>query len=575
MENPAPRWQQLAALSRRLVTSSRHGRSGVRFLCALLAFATCGLTDLSAQAGTGSVQGRIENAISGSALNLARVTVKGTNRETFSNEYGDYQLAGLPAGEVELTVSYTGLAAQTVKVTVAAGIATTQDFQITSARMAEAGPGDDALKLDTFTVSTQRDTNAASIATERAALLLQPEERGLGGCVRRRHRGQRRRVHEIPAGRLGGLCGGRCAHHVGARLCRQLHERRGQRRPHGQLLLRRRQPLLRVRAGLHQQRVAHRDLQGRPRPSMPADSLGGAVNLVSKNAFERKGAELKYKVYLSLNSEDLDLFRKTDGPMNKRTYKALPGFDFDYTLPVSKTFGLVVTGLSSNQFNEQHRTQNTYEFARAGATATNPYLQQYQFQDGPKNTFRDSLSVKADWKVRPHHVLSASLQTNYYLSQFGNRNFAYNIGTSATPTTTGGRPSPGPRPPSRRQRPRQRAGADLLPRQIRRDHRRQHHLDLQGERVGGRCQPERLPFADLVSRHRARPLQRGAHGAGRGFPHQLQRHQPPAPRQHQHLQRGRHPDRSHAAQQLHHHLRPRQPDRRLRPVRGRQSQRQV
>jgi iron complex outermembrane receptor protein len=98
----------------------------------------------------------------------------------------------------------------------------------------------------------------------------------------------------------------------------------------------------------------------------------------------------------------------------------------------------VVTGLSSNQFNEQHRTQNTYEFARAGATATNPYLQQYQFQDGPKNTFRDSLSVKADWKVRPHHVLSASLQTNYYLSQFGNRNFAYNIGTTATPTTTGG-----------------------------------------------------------------------------------------------------------------------------------------
>ena len=81
--------------------------------------------------------------------------------------------------------------------------------------------------------------------------------------------------------------------------------------------------------------------------------------------YERKGAELKYKVYLSHNSEDLDLFRKTDGPMNKRTYKALPGFDFDYTLPVSKTFGLVVTGLSSNQFNEQHRTQNTYEFARA------------------------------------------------------------------------------------------------------------------------------------------------------------------------------------------------------------------
>ena len=69
----------------------------------------------------------------------------------------------------------------------------------------------------------------------------------------------------------------------------------------------------------------------------------------------------------------------------------LPGFDFNYIAPLSKTFGLVINGLSSNQFNEQHRSQPTWRFVGAGATVTNPYLRQYQVQDGPKNTFRDSV----------------------------------------------------------------------------------------------------------------------------------------------------------------------------------------
>jgi hypothetical protein len=58
--------------------------------------------------------------------------------------------------------------------------------------------------------------------------------------------------------------------------------------------------------------------------------------------------------------EDTKLLSKTPGPGNKPTYTVLPGFDFDYTLPPSKTFGIVITGLNSNQFNEQHRWQPTW-----------------------------------------------------------------------------------------------------------------------------------------------------------------------------------------------------------------------
>ena len=131
-----------------------------------------------------------------------------------------------------------------------------------------------------------------------------------------------------------------------------------------------------------------------------------------RNAFERKGAQFNYRGYVSFNSEDTEFFKRTPGPGGESTYKVLPGLDFDYTLPVNDRFGLVITGLSSNQFNEQHRWQTTWNFAQAGATLSNPYLQQWQIQDGPKNTFRDSVSIKADWKIGPVVVARQSRVAN-------------------------------------------------------------------------------------------------------------------------------------------------------------------
>ncbi len=418
-------------------TSLLHGLFSGRLLGLLALVAGLGLTNLQAQTGTGTVRGRIENAVSGNALNLARVTVKGATLEAFSNEYGEYQLSGLPAGEVELTVTYTGLSAQTTTVAVTPGGSATLDFRLTSARMTEAMRKDDTIVLDPFTVSTQRDTNAASIAANEqrySANLKNVVAADAFGDVTEGNVGEFMKylpgvsvdyvAADVRTMSVRGFADNFTSVSVnGARMASSSSGAGSRSFEFEQVSI---------------NNVARIEISKAPTPSMPADSLGGAVNLVSKNAFERKGAEFKYKAYLSLNSEDLSLFKKTAGPMNKPTYKGLPGFDFDYTLPVSKTFGIVITGLSSNQFNEQHRSQNTYEFARAGATPANPYLQQYQFQDGPKNTFRDSLSLKADWKVRPNQVLSASLQTNYYLSQFGNRNFAYNIGTTATSTPAGG-----------------------------------------------------------------------------------------------------------------------------------------
>jgi iron complex outermembrane receptor protein len=409
------------------------------------AFAVLGLAVLSAglvvpaqaQDATGVVTGRVQNAVNGSALNLARVTVAGTAREVFTNEYGEYRVAGLPAGEVTLNFSYTGLETQSIKVNVVAGQEVAQDVSLASARVTQALRDDQPITLDAFTVTSERETNAANIAANEqrySANLKNVVSSDAFGDVTEGNVGEFMKflpgvsvdyvAADVRTMSVRGFADNFTSISMnGARVASASSGASSRSFEFEQVSI---------------NNIARVEVSKAPTPSMPADSLGGAVNMISKNAFERKGTEFKYRAYLSLNSEDLDVFKKTPGPMDEKTFKALPGFDFDLTIPFTKNFGVVITGLSSNQFNEQHRTQTVYNHAQAGATPANPYLQQYVFQDGPKNTFRDSLSVKADWKVAPGHVISANWQSNYYLSQFGNRNYNFNVGTSATSTPSGG-----------------------------------------------------------------------------------------------------------------------------------------
>lgn len=402
-----------------------------------LAVLTAGLVpSAAAQDATGSVVGRVQNAVNGSALNLARITVAGTSREVFTNEYGEYRVAGLPAGEATLSFSYTGLETQSIKVNVLAGQETTQDVSLSSARVAQTLRDDQTVTLDTFVVTSERETNAANIAANEqrySANIKNVISADAFGDVTEGNVGEFMKflpgvsvdyvAADVRTMSVRGFADNFTSVSVnGARMASASSGASSRSFEFEQVSI---------------NNVARVEVSKAPTPSMPADSLGGAVNLISKNAFERKGTSFKYRAYLSLNSEDLDLFKKTPGPMDKKTFKALPGFDFDLTIPFNKNFGIVITGLSSNQFNEQHRTQTVYNHAQAGATAANPYLQQYVFQDGPKNTFRDSISIKADWKVAPGHVISANWQSNYYLSQFGNRNYNFNAGTSATATGSG------------------------------------------------------------------------------------------------------------------------------------------
>lgn len=428
-------WRPFAARSVRLSASANQPGRSLRGLLTLI-LACSFVATLSAQ-GTGTVTGRVLNVGNNRYLNNARVVVEGTNIETLTNEYGEYRLDGVPAGEVSVRAQFTGLDTESATVTVAPGSSVQLDFNLTSR---ERYGEDKTITLDTFTVAASREFEGNAIATNEqryapnVKVVMAADAFG--------------DVTEGNAGEFLKYLPGVTVDYVAADV--RTVSVRGFAANFTNVYLDGMRTTSSASGGSGRifefeqvsiNNAARVEVVKVPTPDIPADSLGGSVNLVSKNAFEQKGASFTYRAYLSANSETIgDFFSKTPGPGNEDTYKVLPGFDFTYVLPVSDRFGLVVTGLSSNQFNEQHRWQTTWNYAQGGATAANPFLQQWQLQDGPKVTNRASVSVKADWKITDNQTLSVMAQDNYYKAFFGNRNINFNIGTTSTSAASGGTP---------------------------------------------------------------------------------------------------------------------------------------
>jgi TonB-dependent receptor len=387
---------------------------------------------MSAQtAASGTITGRVRNQLTGRYINNAQVSIAGTDRTATTDEYGQYRLFNVPAGTAKVKVFFTGLDPVESTVEVTAGSTAQKDFVLTNAsRLAAQGykpAGDDTVVLDAYVLQAQEmDGSAVAINEQRfAANLKNVVAADAFGDVTEGNPGEFVKylpgvsvdyvaadVRSISVRGFGSsftsmsLDGNRMASASSSGSSRSFELEQ-----------------------VSMNNVARIELTKEPTPSTWADSLGGSINLVSKNAFERDHSEFKYRGYLSANSEDVEL-KKTPGPKVADSYKVRPGFDFSYANPLTPNFGIVVNALRSDQFNEQHRSRNRWEFNSGDGTASDPYLRRYELQDGPKTTLRQSLGLNADWKVAQDSVLSFGYQWNDYDSFFGNRNYVWDVGSS-------------------------------------------------------------------------------------------------------------------------------------------------
>ncbi len=110
-------------------------------------------------AATGSISGNVGNAGTGNLLEGARVEIPQLGLTTLTGNAGRFVLTGVPAGTHEIVASYTGLDPVRDTVTVSAGQSINRNFDLTTG----------IYQLQAFTVSSEREGNAAAITAQRNA----------------------------------------------------------------------------------------------------------------------------------------------------------------------------------------------------------------------------------------------------------------------------------------------------------------------------------------------------------------------------------------------------------------------
>ena len=134
---------------------------GVAGFAALLGLTTLARAQPAAPT-TGTIEGRVKNAVSGDYLNNARVSLKGTELVALTDESGTFRLAGVPAGAATLRVRFAGFDDHEVSITIAAG--QTAQHDLTLASQSRYGETNATVKMDAFTVQSKKETDAAAIA---------------------------------------------------------------------------------------------------------------------------------------------------------------------------------------------------------------------------------------------------------------------------------------------------------------------------------------------------------------------------------------------------------------------------
>jgi iron complex outermembrane recepter protein len=383
-------------------------------------------------AQTSSISGRVQNEATGQYLNKARVTVKGTSLTVFTDETGTFQITGAPSGSVTLEAFYSGLDPQQVTVNVTPGQSAERDINLTN--KAIYGDKTGVVKLDPFLATTSKLTEGESLATNEqrfAANIKNVVATDAYGDVIEGNVAEFMKnlpgitieysdVMPLAVSVRGFDPNQTNVTSDGATLANASRNATSRQFDFMQVSI---------------NNISRIEVTKVPTPANSAAGISGSVNMVSKSAFERSRAQFNYRAFVSASSDGM-MISKQPFPYDTYERRVNPGFDFDYTLPITRNFGIVFTALHSKAWNEQNISQTTWNGTAAGtgATPAAPFLATHNIIDAPKWYERNSTGLKMDWRITPNSVLSVGFQATYYIDTNGNISRTTTVGTNATPT---------------------------------------------------------------------------------------------------------------------------------------------
>ncbi|MBD5780575.1 TonB-dependent receptor [Pelagicoccus sp. NFK12] len=379
---------------------------------------------------TGSIRGQVKNATTGKLVYNAVVTIEETGRETKTDEYGVYRFSNVPSGEYTITADYVGMRGKPVSVTVDSGVSSSGDILLVSRRAAQEVDEEEIFELAAFEVdgSENYDANAMALNEQRRSdnLVVVQDADAFG---------------EIAEGNIGeylknlpGVSVEYVAADVRSIKLRGMSSAYTQVTVDGSQMASAGSGNAIRRFELEQVSLANVDqlqVYKLPLPDMSANSIGGSVNLVSKNAFAM-GKTFSYKASLNVNS-DYSITGKSPGwPSDVERSKTLPNFELAYSdVFMDDRLGLAVTYKQSNMANPQKRFRwrDWQEKPDGGnGDVDDIYYTRLQLQDGPKKTSRESFSANLDYKINDNTMFSLKGQLNFYDSTFINRNTDWGLG---------------------------------------------------------------------------------------------------------------------------------------------------
>ena len=389
----------------------------------------------SAAGNRGTIEGRVLNGATGNYIENARVRINGTSLETFTNSAGEYRFTQLPPGEIVVTATSHEFNPETKQVQIAAGQRQQLDYSLRRA----AGERDGVVSLDSFTVNERiLSAQSAAITEQRVAKNIKNvvsfDE--FGDITGDGNPGEF--LKYVPGMSISfGPATAQWASVRGMPFNNTLVTVDGS--PVGSSSGDRQFELTGGATG----NIDRIEVTKSPTPDMPANAVGGGINIVGKSGFSRSKPLLTYSVYSNFNSmngrpESKPSFDEIPGSHPGRTdgRPIQPGFDISYILPVNKSLAFTFSGGASNRYNFYDQITTVWDIMRL-------VNQTYSKTHTTILSNRTLLGGTIDWKVNPQNSVRATLQHSKEDFRVSQLILGLNYGANATGDATFTQSRPG------------------------------------------------------------------------------------------------------------------------------------
>ncbi len=365
------------------------------------------------QSNTGTITGRIYNPSTGEFVRNAQIRVDGSNLAAVSEDGGVYRLTGVAPGTVNLTVTFTGYKTATATVSVTAGGTVSRDFEMASGIDSRVS-SDQPLKLQAFTVSSEREGNAKAIMQQRNSMdITNSVASDVFGDVAEGNVGEF--LKHLPGVELDLVQG-----EVRTIRLRGLDSEYTQVTLDGVSLA-----SADANAGaagnarafsFEQVSLASMEsieVSKTISADVDANAPAGTINLKTKRAFDRSGRRVSVQANVTAFSTRFNL-DDSYGPDDRKSMKIHPGGIFDYSdVFFNRRLGINLNISESMAYSANARTTMTYNYTPTAADPRPVVPTSIAFLHAPRTNRRSTVNLTGDFKASDRLVLSLTLLYNY------------------------------------------------------------------------------------------------------------------------------------------------------------------